>query len=91
MANTERDRTVLVPTRPHRAGTLPADCFRILLEMTDQGADRLFQLLALDDHVDHPMVEQKLRPLELVRQLLLDRLLNDARAGESGSALWARQ
>ncbi|KXJ99247.1 MAG: hypothetical protein UZ03_NOB001003244 [Nitrospira sp. OLB3] len=46
----------------------PAGCSRTRrrLEVADQRADCLFQLLALDDHVDHPMVEQKFRTLKLV-------------------------
>ena len=42
--------------------------------MGDEGAERFFQLLALDDHIDHAMLKKKLRPLKLIGQLLLDQI-----------------
>ena len=39
-------------------------------------------LPAIDDEIDHPFFEQELASLESLGQLLADRLLDDARAGE---------
>ena len=55
----------------------------ILPEMSDQRADRFFQLLAFDNHVNHAVIEQEFGSLELVRQLLFDRLLDHARARQN--------
>ena len=41
------------------------------------------QILARHDQVDHAVLEQELRALEAGRQLLADRLLDHARAGEA--------
>ena len=41
------------------------------------------QLVAMDDHVDHAVLEQIFGALEAFRQLLADRLGDDARAGET--------
>ena len=58
--------------------------------MGDESAERFFQLLALDDHVDHAMLKKKFRPLKLIGQLLLDRLLDDTGTGEPDQRLRLR-
>src|SRR5581483_6655181 len=40
-------------------------------------------IAAIDDHVDRPVLELKLTPLETLGQSLAHRLLNDARAREA--------
>ena len=44
-------------------------------------------LVALGDHVDHPVLEQELRALEALGQRLLDRLLENTRACEADQGL----
>ena len=46
-------------------------------------ATRRAELVAVHDHVDHAVLEQIFGALEALRQLLADRLLDDARAGEA--------
>ena len=41
------------------------------------------QLAAIDDHVDHAVLDEELRALEALGQLLADRLLDDPRARRS--------
>jgi hypothetical protein len=41
----------------------------------------------IDDQVEHPVLEQELAALEALGQLLADRLLDDARAGEPSERL----
>src|SRR5206468_224996 len=45
--------------------------------------DDVAHLAALDDEVEHAVLEQELGALEPFRQLLADGLLDDARAGEA--------
>ena len=45
--------------------------------------ERLLQLAPVHDHVQHAVLEQELRALEALGQLLADRLLDDARPGEA--------
>ena len=52
-------------------------------KMRDEGAQSVFQLSTLHNHIDHAMLQQKFRPLKLIRQLLLDRLLDYAGAGKT--------
>ena len=47
----------------------------------------VLQLAAIDDHVEHAVLEQELAALEALGQLLADRLLDDARAGEADQRL----
>src|SRR5687768_13104700 len=42
--------------------------------------DRLLQVLAMDDGVDHPVLQEKLGSLEPLGKILADRLLDDARS-----------
>ena len=44
--------------------------------MGDESAESLFELLALDDHIDHSVLQKKLRTLKLIRELLFDGLLD---------------
>src|SRR5947209_11370829 len=44
-------------------------------------------LLAMDDGVDHPVLQQELAGLESLRELLPQRLLDHSRAGESDQRL----
>ena len=46
-------------------------------------AQRRAQLVAMHHHVDHAVLQQIFGALEAFRQLLADRLRNDARAGEA--------
>src|SRR5688572_30890204 len=55
--------------------------------MGDESAQRLLELLALDNHVDHPVFQQKLGSLKLVRQLLLDGLFDHPRPGKPDQSL----
>jgi len=55
--------------------------------MIHEGADRLLETLALDDHIDHAVFEKKFGPLELIRQLLLDGLFDHARSGKPDQRL----
>ncbi len=48
----------------------------------ERPAQVVLQLAPIDDRIEHAMFEQKLRPLKTLRQLLPDRLLNDAGPGE---------
>ena len=45
-----------------------------------------FMLAAVDDRVDHPVLQQELRALEPLRELLLDRLLDHPRPAKPISA-----
>src|SRR5689334_22059862 len=42
-----------------------------------QPRQRVLELAAIDDHVEHAVLEQELAALEAFRQLLPDRLLDD--------------
>ncbi len=55
--------------------------------MRHERAQRLFQLLAFHNHIDHAMLQKKHRPLKLVRQLLLDRLHDHAGTGKADQGL----
>ena len=57
----------------------------------EQAGQRRAQLGARHDHVDHAVLEQIFGALEALRQLLADRLLDDARAGEADDARRARR
>ena len=46
-----------------------------------------FMLAAIDDEVEHAVLDEELAALEPLRQLLPDRLLDDARAGEADERL----
>ena len=52
-------------------------------ENADDARQRLGELVAMHDHVDHAVGEEVLRALEALRQLLADRLLDDARSGKA--------
>ena len=52
---------------------------------------RRLHLAPIDDEVEHAALEQELAALEAVRQLLADRLLDDARARQSRSTPSARR
>ena len=56
---------------------------RVGAEQPAEPADRLAELVAVDDHVDHAVVAQIFGALEAFGQLLADGLLDDARAGEA--------
>src|SRR5262245_10686706 len=43
----------------------------------------IFQLAAIDHHVQHAVLQQELAPLKSFWQFLADRLLDDPRSGES--------
>src|SRR5207245_4423462 len=49
--------------------------------------DSLLEALARHDQIDHAVFQQELRTLKLRRELLLDGLLDDARAGEPDEGL----
>ena len=49
--------------------------------------DDVLQLAPIDDDVEHAVLEQELAALEALGQLLPDRLLDDARAGEADERL----
>src|SRR5947207_11159014 len=51
---------------------------------------RGFQLAAVDDQIEHAVVEQELAALEPFGQLLADGLLDDARSGEADECLRLR-
>ncbi|KIU01074.1 hypothetical protein QU39_00395, partial [Staphylococcus aureus] len=53
-----------------------------LAQQPDQLAERLAQLLAMGDHVDQAVLAIIFRGLEIVGQLLADRVLEHAAAGE---------
>src|SRR6476619_3934272 len=55
-------------------------------ELQEAGEGRL-HLGAGRDQVDHPMLDEKLGALETFRESLADRLLDDARPGESDERL----
>ena len=51
----------------------------------------ILHLLTFHDPVNETVVEQELRSLESLRQLLPDRLLDDSRPGKPDQRLWLRQ
>src|SRR5688572_17017681 len=55
-------------------------------ELEHAGEDVL-HLTAVDDQIDHAVVDEKLAALEPFGQLLPDRLLDDARSGEADERL----
>src|SRR3982750_4916897 len=50
--------------------------------------DRLSHIAAVDDMVDHSVLEQELASLETFRQFLPDRLLDHTRACKSDQCFW---
>ena len=52
--------------------------------------DRRLHLAPIDDQIEHAVLEQELAALESLGQLLPDRLLDDARAGEADERLRLR-
>src|SRR6476620_9431186 len=66
-------------------GHRPRDACRggVAGEDPTKAGQRLAQLVAMHDHVDHPMRKQVLCLLEALRQLLANGLLNDAWTGEA--------
>src|SRR6476646_6045241 len=55
--------------------------------MGDESAESLFELLALDNHIDHSVLQKKLRTLKLIRELLLDGLLDHPRTSKADQCL----
>src|SRR5262245_44218050 len=51
--------------------------------MTEQLTHGAFEIASMYDAVEHAVIEQELRRLESFRQILAERLLDDARAGET--------
>src|SRR3954470_2026522 len=52
-------------------------------QIIEQQSEAAAQLLAVDDHVDHAVLEQIFGALEAFRQLLADRVLDHPLAGEA--------
>src|SRR5215813_5369421 len=52
-------------------------------EEGENAAERLLEFAPLDDHVELPVRQQELRPLEPFRQRLANRLRDDPGAGEA--------
>jgi hypothetical protein len=52
-------------------------------EIADQAREPVLQRVAVDDHVDHAMLEQIFGALEAFGKFLSDRLLDDALAGKA--------
>src|SRR6185503_9535586 len=57
------------------------------VEESEQPGDRLLELGPVHDAVDHALLEEELGPLESLRELLVDRLLDDARSREPDERL----
>ena len=57
----------------------PAD----FVSKADQAAERLGQILAVHDHVDHPVIEQIFGALEPLGKLLTNRVLDHALSGKA--------
>ena len=55
--------------------------------MTEQPSDGALQIAARSDHVEHAVVEQKLGGLKAFREILPERRLETARAGEAAHGL----
>ena len=86
-AGSARRRRRAAPRQGHDLG---GGIRRQQVEHADQ---RVAQLLAVDDHVDHAVLQQVFGALEALRQLLADRVLDHARRRRSrscapGSAIW---
>src|SRR5206468_5269952 len=52
-------------------------------QQAEQLSELLAQVLALDDAVDHALLDEELRALEALGELLADGLLDDPRPGEA--------
>src|SRR5436190_960636 len=67
---------VLPPLLPRRRG-----------QVLEAAGERVLHVDAVDDEVDHPVLEQELAALEAVGELLPDGLLDHARPGEADQRL----
>src|SRR4029453_10190618 len=56
---------------------------RLPRQVRKQARELVFELAAIDDHVDRPLVNQEFRALETLGELFADRLLDDARTREA--------
>jgi hypothetical protein len=54
---------------------------------SEDAADGVLQLAAIDHHVEHAVLEQELAALKALGELLTDRLLDDPRAGKADERL----
>src|SRR5579883_2813078 len=57
------------------------------MHVLEQPDERLFELAPVDDHVDGALLQQELGGLELIRQTLANRLLDDAASREADHRL----
>ena len=73
--------TSTAPRRRPRRGCTAFD--RMLPHESKRSRDGAFHFAAIDDEVEHPVLEEKLTALKSLGQLLANRLLDDARAGEA--------
>src|SRR6185369_9100012 len=79
-----RDSRALRDSREScRSGRRPPRGCWLTAHVTQQLANGLFELPPVNYAVDHAVLEQELRGLEALRQILPERLLDHTRAGEA--------
>src|SRR5512143_1746573 len=80
-------RPITISTAPRKISVLAISPIGLFREEIEYPAQDRPHVLARNDHVDHPVLEQELRPLEPRRELLFDRLFDNPGTGETDEAL----